>query len=279
MTKIAFITDSASGFGIDEHPDVFVVPMGVIVNEKQYIDYIDIQTEEFYDLLKDYGNGAKTFQPSPQSFHDTYQKAVDQGYTHIIAIHATKELTGTYQSSEMTSREFNIESTVINSNVGDYPLRRMVEEGVKASEAGESYEAIVSKIRELADDPYLILYPKDLNQLKNSGRVSRSQGIIAGLLNIQLIIEFEGGKLYPIEKIRSKKKALKFIHEHIAEEIAQDNPSRIGVSYAGEEEEADLMVAWLNEQYPDKTIDKYPLVHVAGVHTGYGTIAVGWVRA
>lgn len=279
MGKIAFITDSASGFGMDEHPDVFVVPMGAIVNDKEYVDYIDIQTNQFYELLKDYGDGAKTFQPSPQSFHDTYQKAIDSGYTHIIAIHATKELTGTYQSSEMTSREFDIESTVINSQVGDYPLRRMVEEGVKASEAGETYETIVDKIKKLAEDSSLIVYPKNLNQLKNSGRVSRSQGIIAGLLNIQLIIEFEGGSLYPVEKIRSKKKALSFIHEKIKKEVAEDNPSKIGVSYAGEEEEADLMVSWLKEEYPDKTIDKQPLVHVAGVHTGYGTITIGWVKA
>ncbi|TDM02457.1 DegV family protein [Macrococcus carouselicus] len=279
MEKIAFMTDSASGFGLTEHPDVFVVPMGVIVNDQEYVDYRDIQTHEFYDLLKDYGNGAKTFQPSPQSFHDTYQKIVDNGYTHVIAIHATKELTGTYQSSEMTSREFDIESTVINSNVGDYPLRRMVEEGVRLSEAGESYAAIVTKVKEYAEEPSLIIYPKNLQQLKNSGRVSRSQGIIAGLLNIQLIIEFEDGKLYPIEKIRSKKKALNFIHNKITKEITEDNPSKIGVSYAGEHEEADLMVEWLKDRFPDKTIEKHPLVHVAGVHTGYGTIAIGWIKA
>ncbi|WJP98104.1 DegV family protein [Macrococcus bovicus] len=279
MEKIAFITDSASGFGIHEHPDVYVVPMGVVLNNQEYVDYIDIQTDEFYDKLQTYGDGAKTFQPSRQKFHETYQKIVDSGYTHVIAIHATQEMTGTYESSEMASREFDIESTVINSKIGDYPERRMIEEGVKAAEAGIPYEEIVQRIKDFTKDPVLMIYPKNLNQLKNSGRVSKSQGIIAGILNIQLILDFEDGKLYPIEKIRSKKKALSFIHGKLESRIEQDNPSKIGVSYAGEHSEADQLIAWLKERYPEKTIEKYPLVHVAGVHTGFGTIAIGWIKA
>jgi len=279
LEKIAFITDSASGFDINEHPDVYVVPMGVVLNNKEFVDYIDIQTDEFYEQLRTYGDGAKTFQPSRQKFHDTYQKVVDKGYTHVIAVHATRDLTGTYESSEMASREFDIESTVINSRIGDYPERRMVEEGVKAAEAGVSYQEIVERIKQYAEDAVLMIYPKNLTQLKNSGRVSKSQGIIAGILNIQLILDFKNGKLYPIEKIRSKKKALSFIHGKLESRIEQDNPSKIGVSYAGEHEEADQLIEWLKERYLDKTIEKKPLVHVAGVHTGYGTITIGWIKA
>lgn len=278
MSKIAFITDSASGFQQGEHQDVYVVPMGVIINDQQYVDQVDISTEDFTTLLKDYGDGAKTFQPSPQSFHDTYQSIVDGGYTHIIAIHATKELTGTFQSSTITSRAFDIESTVIDSQIGSYPLRRLVEYGVELAEQGKSYEQIVEQVEQLSQSPTLFLYPKNLNQLKNSGRVSKAQGLLAGLLNIQLILAFDGGKIYPIEKSRSKKKVIAALQQKIAEKIRMDQPSKVGVIYTGEHEEADKVIDWLKEEFPNVTVEKEALVPVAGVHTGYGTLGIGWIN-
>lgn len=279
MSKIAFITDSASGYQQGEHPDVYVVPMGVIIDDQQYVDQVDLSTEAFTALLKDYGDGAKTFQPSPQSFHDTYQTIIDSGYTHIIAVHATKELTGTYQSSTVTSREFAVESTVIDSQIGSYPLRRLIETGVELAEQGMRYEEIVEQIEQLSQNPTLFLYPKNLNQLKNSGRVSKAQGLLAGLLNIQLILAFDGGKIYPIDKSRSKKKVMVSLQQKIADKIRQDRPSKVGVIYAGEHEEADKVIDWLKGEFPKLTVEKEALVPVAGVHTGYGTLGIGWINA
>lgn len=278
MEKIAFLTDSTSGIRVDEYDDVFIVSLGTIIDGKEYIDNTDIDTDDFYMLLEKNGDGAKTFQPSPEAFESTYQKIVNLGYTHVIAIHASKELTGTFNQSQMISQQFEIETTVIDSKIGDYPLRRMIEEAIKLKNTNASYDKIVNQVLKYTEKPKLILSPKNLDQLKKSGRLSRSQSLIAGILNIQLVIEFDNGKIYPIKKSRTKKKSWDFIHKKLVKEINNDNPIKIGVSYAGSKEGLEELVNWLKQQFPQKTIDTYPLVPVAGVHTGFGTIAISWIQ-
>ncbi|MCO4327837.1 DegV family protein [Staphylococcus agnetis] len=278
MGKIAFLTDSTSGIRVDEYDDVFIVSLGTIIDGKEYIDNRDIETDDFYKLLKENGDGAKTFQPSPEAFESAYQEIVKLGYTHVIAIHASKELTGTFNQSQMVSQQFEIKSTVIDSKIGDYPLRRMIEEAIKLKNTNASYDNIVNRILKYTENPKLILSPENLDQLKKSGRLSRSQSIIAGILNIQLVIEFDNGKIYPIKKSRTKKKSWEFIHKKLIKDINNDRPSKIGVSYAGSKEGLEELVNWLKQQFPQKTIDTYPLVPVAGVHTGFGTIAISWIQ-
>ncbi|MCE3021034.1 DegV family protein [Staphylococcus pasteuri] len=278
MNKIAFITDSSSGIGLHEYSDVYVVPMGTRINNKDYTDMVDISSQEFFELLKQYENGATTFQPTPQSFIDTYQKVIDDGYTHVIAIHATSALTGACEQSKSVSRDFDIESTIIDSMTGDYPLRRMVEEGIKAKNNNESYQAIIDKVNDLQNASTLIFYPKNLNQVKNSGRLSRSKALIAGILNIQIIIEFQKGKIVLADKLRTKKKAFNYLINKLKDEITRDNPSKVGVSYTGEHETADSIIKFLKEKFPNKIIEKNPLINVGAVHTGYGTVAIGWIN-
>ncbi|PTG88125.1 hypothetical protein BU645_11710 [Staphylococcus chromogenes] len=119
MEKIAFLTDSTSGIRADEYKDVFIVSLGTIIDGKEYIDNKDIEIDDFYMLLKENGDDAKTFQPSPKAFESAYQEIVNLGYTHVIAIHASKELTGTINQSKMISQQFEIKSTVIDSKIGD----------------------------------------------------------------------------------------------------------------------------------------------------------------
>lgn len=277
--KVAWLTDTASGILLDEHPDIYVVPMGVMLNEVHYTDQVDITTERFYELLQQYGDGAKTTQPNFQSIQETYELIQSKGYTHVIAVHPSSALTGSFQSSTIVSKEVDLVTTVIDSKIGSYPIKAMIYKGISLLETGQSYEDVVEQVEKYADDAILFLQPKNLSQLKKSGRVSKAQSLLAGILNIQLILKFEDGKIYPIDKVRTKKKVFEGMKKHISEEIETFKPSEIAVIYAGDFEESKQYTAWLSETYPDINVVTEILVPVAGVHTGYGTIGIGWIKA
>ena len=277
--KVAWLTDTASGILLDEHPDIYVVPMGVMLNEVHYTDQVDITTERFYELLQQYGDGAKTTQPNFQSIQETYELIQSKGYTHVIAVHPSSALTGSFQSSTIASKEVDLVTTVIDSKIGSYPIKAMIYKGISLLETGQSYEDVVEQVEKYADDAILFLQPKNLSQLKKSGRVSKAQSLLAGILNIQLILKFEDGKIYPIDKVRTKKKVFEGMKKHISEEINVFKPSEISVIYAGDLEEGNQYTNWLKETYPDINIVTEILVPVAGVHTGYGTIGIGWIKA
>lgn len=277
--KVAWLTDTASGCIIDAHEDIFVVPMGVILNDQHYQDQAELSIEDFYKLLQQYGDGAKTTQPNFQALHDMYDHIESLGYTHVIAIHPSSELTGSFQNSVKASQESSLTCAVIDSRIGSYPMKAMIHKGMALFEEGLSFDAVVEQLKVYTEDAMLFVQPKNLNQMKKSGRVSKTQSIMAGLLNIQLILKFEEGKVYPIEKVRTKKKVIEAMKTCVAQALENSTPEEICVVYAGDRSEADLYIDWLKSTYPQSKIVDEILVPVAGVHLGYGTVGISWINA
>lgn len=279
MTKIAWLVDTATGFTkeeIEQHP-LFVVPMGVIINGKHYEDQVDLSTEEFYNLLSQHGEGAKTTQPNFQSMLDAYNKIKEEGYDAVIAVHPSSDLTGSYQNSVAASSEVDIKSAVIDSKTGSYPYKRMVEIGMQAAEEGKPFEEIVDLLKGLVDKSEIYLLPKSLQQMRKSGRVTASQSFMAGLFNIQIILQLTGGKVIPLEKIRTKKKVFARMMEIISEGIETHHLTEIAVLNSGDKEEAAKYTEAIRKAYPNIKIHEEMLVPVAGVHVGHGSVSFGWL--
>lgn len=89
--KIALITDSTSDISPEEAKanDITVVPIPVIIGDKQYMDGIDITAEKLFELERDGAPFPKTSQPSPGTMLELCQKLKDEGYEAIIAIPLT----------------------------------------------------------------------------------------------------------------------------------------------------------------------------------------------
>ncbi|GAA3734181.1 DegV family protein [Salinicoccus jeotgali] len=281
MKKTAIVTDSSSGVEKDyaEEHDVFVLPMSVIIDGVAYRDGVDATTEEIYDMLKQSGEGAKTSQPTIGEFMEIYEKIeADDSFDSVIAIHASSELTGTYQSSLSASENIDKPLHVIDSRIGSYPMKQMVEHAVESKESDKGIEEVVKEIQSMTDRAQLYLLPKSFNQMRKSGRVSASQSMLASVLNIHLKLEFDDGKVVIGEKLRTKKKIINNVMEKLEEYVREKSVSTIAIVYAGG---IDLTEEWrkrLETRLPDVKLVIEPLVTVAGVHTGHGTIGFGFTK-
>lgn len=280
MTKIAWLVDTSAGFTneeIEKYP-LFVVPMGVILNNQHYVDHFELPTNEFYEKLKVYGEGAKTTQPNLQSIMDMYEQIEKAGFTHLISVHPSSKLTGSYQNSVAASKESSLTTAVIDSRTGSYPEKKMILNSIVMIEKGQSFDEAVSYLNEATKKSKLYLQPKSMQQMKKSGRVSASQSFMASLLNIQLILELTEGVVIPLEKIRTKKKVFNRLVEIVEQGVRQSGVTEIAVLHAGDYEEASRYAEAIQEKLPNLKIVREPLVPVAGVHTGYGTVGIGWIE-
>lgn len=279
MKKIAWITDSTCGLSQEfiEANNIYVLPMIVIVDHKSYREDIDISKDDVYKLLEQYGEGAKTSQPPYGEFIELYKKLKSE-YDYGIAIHASSHLTGTYQSSMSAAQmeEFPVE--VIDSKIGSYALGKMIKQGLKMEREGKSYEEIVSTLKTYPDKAEMYLLPKSLDQLKRSGRVSTTQAVFANLLKINLVLQFENGKVIVEEKIRSHKKAVQHLFNKVGDVYRSGAVQEIGIMHAGAKEVAEQWKLEFSKLYKDLAIKIEPLVPVAGIHTGHGTMAIAWLR-
>lgn len=97
MKKIAIITDSSSTIRANEYNDVFVVPLQITVNNnKTYLDGVDIEQEEVYDLLvNDKNIDIKTSMPVVQTMLEVTKKAAT-AYDHVFVLTISGGLSGTY---------------------------------------------------------------------------------------------------------------------------------------------------------------------------------------
>lgn len=280
MKKIAWITDSTCGLSqefIDQH-NIFVLPMIVIINDISYREDIDITKDEVYELLRQYGEGAKTSQPTFGEFVELYKK-LKEDYELGIAIHASSELTGTYQSSISAAKMEDFHVEVIDSKIGSYALGKMIKNGIQMEQEGKTYEEIVEVLKTYPDKTEMYLLPKNLEQLKRSGRVSTTQTVFANILKINLILQFDNGKVIVEEKIRSQKKAIQHLFNKIEEIHSSGVVDEIGIMHAGAKEVAEQWKEELKSLYTNLKFKIEPLVPVAGIHTGHGTMAIAWLKA
>lgn len=281
MKKLAIVTDTASGITREfaEKFDVKVLPMTVIIDGVAYREGIDATTEEIYEKLSVSGEGAKTSQPTIGEFIEVYEGIEnDSRYDAVIAIHASSDLTGTYQSSLSASQQCRKPVSVIDSSRGSYPLYKMIEAAIESRESDESLEALTSRIEGMVKNSQLYILPKSFNQLRKSGRVSASQSMLATLLNIQLQLEFDGGKIVIGEKVRTKRKMSQLVLNKLDSHIKHDGVKTVAILYAGAKSLTDEWSATLRERFASVELVFQPFVPVAGVHTGHGTIAFGFIK-
>ena len=279
MKKIAWITDSTCGLSPEfaRENNVFIVPLNVVINGKSYKEDIDITKDEFYQLLKEHGDDAKTSQPAFGDFLELYERLKD-GYDHGIAIHASSQLTGTYQSSISAAEMTGFKAEVIDSKMGDYALGSMIKKGIQYVKEGYSLEQVASKLRELPDRAQMYLMPQNFEQLRKSGRVSTAQSLFASLLNIHLILGFDNGKVVVKDKVRIKKRAKKKMFQLLQEAMEKYELKEICIQHAGVREQAEAWKNEMQELYHELIIHIQTLVPVAGVHTGHGTMCISWLR-
>ncbi|MFC4403147.1 DegV family protein [Gracilibacillus xinjiangensis] len=279
MKKIAWITDSSSGLSKEftEKNNVYVLPLNVIVNGKTYREDTDLTKDEFYHLLKSHGNNAKTSQPAYGDFITLYEK-LKKEYDVGIAIHASSQLTGTYQSSLSASEMADFPVEVIDSKIGDYAMGKMIEKGINMVNQGMEFEEIVKELYTYPDKVQMYLMPQSLEQLRKSGRVSTAQSIFASLLKIHLILGFDNGKVVVKDKVRIKNKAKQRMFQLLDEAVETYRLKEVCILHAGVKEQAQQWKEEIEKKHRELKIKIQTLVPVAGVHTGHGTLCFSWFR-
>jgi DegV family protein with EDD domain len=190
---------------IEQYP-VYFVPIKVQAGDHIYTDRWDLIPEEFYSLMETPHAFPKTSQPSLGDFTRSYQHLL-MHYQSIISIHLSKALSGTFQTAVQASQSVSPERiTVIDGKNVSVGLGLVLVEAIKAIEHKKSPEETVLRIKEAALNTHMFIGLPTLRYLVKGGRVTKTKGIIAHLLNINPILTISvEGKLVPVSKARGKK--------------------------------------------------------------------------
>ena len=278
VEKIAWLMDSSAYLSnkLKDHPDVYVIPLNIHFGPEQFIDGVDLTPEQLYDRIRNETESIKTSQPSAGEFAVLYEK-LSKNYDSIIAIHISKNLSGTISSSISGAEIAKVQVEFIDSLSLSAGITGLMEKGLQLQEAGKSVQEIASYLREMVLKLRSYILIGNLTQLYKGGRLSSAQFYLGNLLKIKPVIHItKEGELKELEKVRSHKRAIKYLVNKAIEAVEKDGLLHMYIMHANAEQQAiDLKEAIL-QQAPDLQFTIGEISTSLAVHAGEDTLALLW---
>ncbi len=277
MSKIAWVTDSTAILDeeLKDHPDIYLIPLSIILDGDAYTDGIDLTAEELYAKLKLLKEPPKTSQPAIGAFKELYEQ-LSKDYDEVIAVLLSKKLSGTIDSSEQASKLLEKPVTTIDSKILTYPQTALIKKGMTLAEQGATVEEIKNKLEEIREQNETYVLIGSLEQLHRSGRMSSAKFFLGSVLKVKPIISIEDGALEVREKARSEKKAREKIFDRFRSAYQNNKISEAWLLYGLHPHIANEWRAELEAEFKDVRFSSYPLGAVIGVHAGEDTIGISW---
>jgi DegV family protein with EDD domain len=277
LVKTAWVTDSTAYLDdeLKHHPDLYTIPLTIILDGEEYADGIDLTPAQLYENLKHLKNPPITSQPSVGAFQALYEKLAEK-YDQIVTILLSGKLSGTVSASEQAAKLVEIPVTTFDSHILTYPMSALLKKGMKLGAAGHSVDTIMQQLETIRDTGETYVLVGSLEQLHRGGRMSGVQFFLGSMLNVKPIISFDHGALYVKEKVRSEKKAKDKIFDYFKTAYEKHQFQEVYVLYGLHEEQAEDWRCELQEQFPELKIHCGTLGAVIGVHGGEHTLGISW---
>lgn len=278
--KTAVITDSTAYLPKDVRiaRDIHMIPLNVIFGHESYQEEIDINADDFYDMVKEGGKLPKTSQPSIGIMTEKLEQ-LSQEYDAVLSIHLSSGISGTYQAM-VTAGEMveEIDVHVFDSEISCHMQGYYALEAADLANNGATPYQIIRRLNEMKETMSAYFMVDDLSHLQRGGRLNGAQAFVGSLLQVKPILHFVNTKIVPFEKIRTRKKAIKRIMSIFEAKVSEGGNYRACLIHANCQEEAKQLKKELEEKYSNVEITISYFGPVIGTHLGEGAMGIGWYR-
>ena len=235
---IRIIVDSSADFSKEElnAKKLTLVSLTINLDDKNYLDGIDITRDQLYEWLIESKGFPKTSQPSPEDFLKHFEDAKAAG-DDVICILLSSALSGTCQSAHLAKNMVDYNNIhIIDSLSATHLIRFLANKACKMRDAGNSAEEIVAAVEELKGRTKVIAAVDTLEYLCRGGRVSKTAAAIGNLANLKPIITVTlEGEVAVLAKCVGKNKSMSYIVNAMQEyEIDEEYPIYSVYSYGVE---------------------------------------------
>ncbi len=271
---IKIVTDSIADLPLEVAKElgITVIPMVVDFDGEVYRDGVDLTLEQFYDKLKTSKVLPHTSVPPPGIFSETYDKLAESN-DKIIVITVSSKLSGTYQVARQAvqSMKHKIPVEVIDSGWATMCEGFIVMAAAKVANSGGSVNEIKDVIKNTAALVDFHATFDTLEYLRRGGRIGRAQAFVGSMLRVNPIITLKGGIVEPVERVRSRAKAIDQLF-HFAQSYTKIE--EMAVEDTSSPNDAKELVDRLSSVYPKERIYRSRMTPAIGVHTGPGLLLV-----
>jgi DegV family protein with EDD domain len=220
VSKVTIVTDSATTIEplVAKQLDVTILPLIVRIDGQDYQDGADLDHEGLLlrmarDRIRPHIVG-----PTADDFRRIYTR-LTRSTNQIISLHSSASLSSICQEAQKAADEFRgrCDIVVMNSETLSLGLDILIREATRLANASVTLNEILRQIRGLMRRIYIVLITDTLDYLEHSHLISPAQAILGTMLGIKPFLALEEGKIIPMEKVRSRERALDKLAEFASE--------------------------------------------------------------
>lgn len=273
MNKIKIVTDSTIDLSdeIIRQYGIEVVPLSICIDNKTYLDRIDISPAEFIDKMQQSKELPKSSQPPAGAFLEVYDRLGRDG-SEVLSIHMTGEMSGTVRSAKMAAEMTDTKVTVVDSRYITKALGFQVLEAASMAEQGRSAAEILVRLDEIRRQTRLYVVVDTFDNLVKGGRIGKGKAWIGSLLKIKIIASLEGGEYTPVAKVRSRAHVVEFLAKQFAEDVKGKAIKGVGLIHAAGYELASKLKETIIALTGYDKISIEDTTPIISTHTGVGAI-------
>lgn len=263
-----------------EKYNINILPFNILMNDKEYLDGINITSQMIIDNFNQKGTLPKTSAVSIESFKEFFAKNLKNENDKIIHFSLSQQMSCSYENAKKASEDFANKVEVIDSQSLSTGVGLLMLYACDLRDAGESFENIIEKVNKRIPYVQASFVINKLNFLHKGGRCSSLQLLGANLFNIKPSIEVLNGKMGMSKKYRGP--YIKVVESYVKDILQKyNNPdtTRCFITFSSIEEDVLKIV---EETLKANSNFKEILITHAGAtitsHCGANTIGILFIN-
>ena len=217
--SIQLVVDSSADIDLQRAAEnaLTIVPLTVAFGEEVFRDYVEIAPDEFFRRMAATSQLPKTSMPPTTAFEDAYRRLISDGATSIISAHLPPTFSGTLNAArlaaEAVTKDTGVPITLIDSGTVSAGLGTPMLHAAKMLRDGATETQLVTYLRDAWQRGKTYLLLDTLTNLEKGGRIGHAQAFVGAMLSIKPILTFKDGVVTPLERVRTRAKALNQFRE------------------------------------------------------------------
>ncbi len=275
---IHIIADTTSGLPADlaQLFNIPVIPQVIMFGDESYLEGVEMDHAAFLSRLRGAKELPKTAAPPPGLFVEQFQRLARPGDT-VICIHPSAELSGTVRSALTAAADFpDADIRVLDTRTIAGPLAALVLMAARWAEQGKGADEIMAGLEALLPRSHVYFLVDTLEYLQRGGRIGGAAALIGSVLQVKPILELREGRVEPLERERTQRKALARLKELVLTKSARGSASHLSVLHAGAPDAAQALADDLGRQLEASDVLIMDLTPAIVTHAGPGVLGVGF---
>jgi len=273
-TKIAIMTDSTCDLTDEELKEfnIRMIPMRIVYEDREYRDREDISLQEVLNGLGE--EVPHSSMPLPEDVMDCLTGIEKEGYTDVLYICVSSQLSGTFQMIRMMEERYpdlqfhGFDSRAMSMGVGFLLL-----EAAKALKESDDLSAITKRLEAIRDQSRTFFVMPTLKYLRMGGRIGAVAAVLGSTLNLKPVITISEGRYVTAAKVRGFQNAVGRMEQLAAKHFGH-RPVHLAVAHADAPEAAKSLSDRLHEALNVVQSRLRQISPVLGVHSGPGLLGL-----